>query len=118
MSYKKKILLNQNIKYTYNSLKKLNLNTICIEGNCPNIGECFSKGKMTFLILGYICTRNCLYCSVDKNQQGRALSYQEIENIKQMIMQNNLKTVVITSVTRDDFDDGGREIFINVKYGF
>lgn len=111
MKYKKKILLNQNIKDTYNSLKKLNLNTICIEGNCPNIGECFSKGKMTFLILGDICTRNCLYCSVDKNQQGRELNYQEIENIKQIIIQNNLKTVVITSVTRDDLDDGGSEYY-------
>lgn len=107
MNYKKRISLNQDIKNTYNSLKKLRLNTICVEGNCPNIGECFSKGKMTFLILGDICTRNCLYCSVDKAKIGRDLNYQEIENIKQIVKQNNLETVVVTSVTRDDLEDGG-----------
>lgn len=107
MNYKKKIILNQNITNTYNSLEKLQLSTICVEGNCPNIGECFSKGKMTFLILGDICTRNCLYCSVNKDKLGKSLNYQEIENIKYIVKQNNLKTVVVTSVTRDDLDDGG-----------
>ena len=68
MNFKKKILFNQKIKDTYNSLKELNLNTIYVEGNCPNIGECFSKGKMTFLILGDICTRNCLYKRFSYNQ--------------------------------------------------
>jgi len=107
MQYKKKIVVNQYIKDTYNALKELNLSTICVEGNCPNIGECFSKGKMTFLILGDICTRHCSYCSVNKNKIGRDLNYQEIENIKQVITQNKLETVVITSVTRDDLEDGG-----------
>jgi len=107
LNYKKKIILNQNIKNTYNSLKELKLSTICVEGNCPNIGECFSKGKMTFLILGDICTRNCLYCSVDKAKIGRDLNYQEIEHIKHIIKQNNLETIVVTSVTRDDLEDGG-----------
>jgi len=88
-------------------LKNLQLSTICVEGNCPNIGECFSKGKMTFLILGDICTRNCLYCSVNKGKIGRDLNYQEIENIKQVIKKNYLATVVVTSVTRDDLEDGG-----------
>jgi len=106
-SIKKTIVLNQKIKDTYSSLSKLNLNTICVEGNCPNIGECFSKGKMTFLILGDICTRNCLYCSVDKNKIGRDLNYREIENIKQIIKQNSLETVVVTCPARDDLEDGG-----------
>jgi len=88
-------------------LEKYKLNTICIEGNCPNIGECFSKGKVTFLILGNKCTRNCLYCNVIKNIKGDDLNYDEIENIKAVIQLNNLSHVVITSVTRDDLDDGG-----------
>lgn len=62
---------------------------------------------MTFLILGDICTRHCLYCSVDKNQIGKDLNYKEIDNIKQLVKEKNLQTVVITSVTRDDLDDGG-----------
>jgi lipoic acid synthetase len=107
MQYKKKILVNQNIKDTYNSLKELQLNTICVEGNCPNIGECFSKGKMTFLILGDICTRHCLYCSVNKNKIGRELNYKEIDNIKQIVTKNKLSHIVVTSVTRDDLEDGG-----------
>jgi len=109
--HKKRIILNPQITHTSNTLKQLQLNTICVEGNCPNIGECFSKGKMTFLILGDICTRHCLYCSVNKNKIGRELNYVEIENIKKIIRQNNLQTAVITSVTRDDLDDGGSEYY-------
>ena len=85
------IILNQNITNTYISLEKLQLSTICVEGNCPNIGECFSKGKMTFLILGDICTRNCLYCSVNKDTLGKSLNYQEIENIKYTNLKDELK---------------------------
>jgi len=108
---KKKIILNDEIKKTYHSLKNLKLNTICVEANCPNIGECFSKGKMTFLILGDICTRHCSYCSVNKSRVGRELDYGEIENIKKIIKLNNLQTVVVTSVTRDDLEDGGSSYY-------
>jgi lipoic acid synthetase len=107
LSYKKRILLNKDIINTYNNIKRLNLDTICIEGNCPNVGECFSKGKMTFLILGDICTRNCHYCSVKKGKMGRKLDYLEIEQIKEIVGLHNLSHIVITSVTRDDLEDGG-----------
>jgi lipoic acid synthetase len=104
---KKNIIINQSIKQTYNNLAVRKVNTICVEGNCPNIGECFSKGKVTFLILGDKCTRNCLYCNVKKEEIGELLNYQEIENIKKVVSLNNLNHVVITSVTRDDLEDGG-----------
>lgn len=107
VAIKKKIILNKQIKDTYENLVNNNINTICIEGNCPNIGECFSKGKVTFLILGNVCTRNCLYCNVNKNKNGVKLDYYEIENIKKVVTLNNLSHIIITSVTRDDLKDGG-----------
>jgi len=114
IDYKKKITLNKNIITTYKKLNDLNLNTICVEGNCPNIGECFSKGKMTFLILGDICTRNCLYCSVKKHRSGRELDFTTIDNIIKIIALNNLKSIVVTSVTRDDLDDGGSSYYVKL----
>ncbi|MFZ2889364.1 lipoyl synthase [Sulfuricurvum sp.] len=111
MLYKKNIIFNQQIKETYTHLKELELNTICVEGNCPNIGECFSKGKMTFLILGDTCTRNCLYCNVNKSKRGKELNFGEIENIKKIISLHRLNSVVITSVTRDDLIDGGSHYY-------
>jgi len=111
---KKKIVLNKNLIQTYNKLQNLNLNTICVEGNCPNIGECFSKGKMTFLILGDICTRNCLYCSVKKQKNGKELDFTEIDNIIKIIKSNRLKSIVVTSVTRDDLEDGGSSYYIRL----
>jgi len=114
LHYKKKIVLNKNIITTYKKLNYLNLNTICVEGNCPNIGECFSKGKMTFLILGDICTRNCLYCSVQKHKSGKELDLMMIDNIIKIIELNNLKNIVVTSVTRDDLDDGGSSYYVKL----
>jgi len=111
LSYKKRLTLNENIISTYNLLLNLNLKTICVEGNCPNIGECFSKGKMTFLILGNICTRNCLYCSVDKAKIGQMVDDKEIESIKEVVNRYNLEHIIVTSVTRDDLVDGGSSYY-------
>jgi len=87
-------------------LKSKNLKTVCQEANCPNLGECFSKGTATFMILGDICTRNCLYCNV---KHGKPLysNPHEPKKVAEAVKELNLKYVVITSVTRDDLKDGG-----------
>lgn len=94
-------------------LRSLDLHTVCEEANCPNIGECFSKKTATFMILGDVCTRNCLYCSV---AHGRPLppDPQEPENLAKAVESLGLKYVVVTSVDRDDLPDGGALQFVKV----
>ncbi len=87
------------------------LHTVCTEARCPNIGECFSKGHATFLIMGNICTRNCRYCAVTKGQP-KPLDTKEPQNVAHAVAHLNLDYVVITSVTRDDLDDGGASHFV------
>lgn len=87
------------------------LHTVCTEARCPNIGECFSKGHATFLIMGNICTRNCRYCAVTKGQP-LPLDKEEPQKIARAVVHLNLDYVVITSVTRDDLDDGGASHFV------
>ncbi len=86
------------------------LHTICTEARCPNIGECFNCGTATFLIMGNICTRNCLYCSVPGGEPGPA-DREEPARIAAAVESLSLKYAVITSVTRDDLPDGGASIF-------
>lgn len=92
------------------TLAELKLHTVCQEAACPNIAECFNCGTATFLILGNICTRHCLYCNV---QHGIPLpvAEKEIDQLIAAVKQMGLKYVVITSVTRDDLPDGGAGIF-------
>ena len=87
-------------------IHKNQLNTVCMEANCPNRYECFSQGSATFMILGEICTRNCRYCNVRK---GIALPVNpdEPKAIAETIKKMNLEYAVITCVTRDDLADGG-----------
>lgn len=91
-------------------LKGLNLNTVCVSAHCPNIGECFSKGAVTFMILGNICSRNCLFCAVEKGNPKK-MDIDEPHNIAQAVKELNLDYVVVTSVTRDDLADGGASVF-------
>lgn len=91
-------------------LGDLNLNTVCQEARCPNIGECFRSGIATFLILGDICTRNCKFCAVKKGKP-LALDTDVPRRIGEAVRKLNLKHVVITSVTRDDLTDGGAGVF-------
>jgi len=86
------------------------LHTICEEAKCPNISECFKSGTAVFLILGNICTRNCLYCNVTYGRPN-TLDPKEPENIALSVKKLGLKYVVITSVTRDDLSDGGASVF-------
>jgi lipoic acid synthetase len=86
------------------------LHTVCEEASCPNLGECFSKGTATFMIMGSICTRRCPFCDV---AHGRPLPLdeKEPENLATTIAAMGLNYVVITSVDRDDLRDGGATHF-------
>jgi len=86
------------------------LHTVCEEAHCPNLGECFSSGTATFLILGRVCTRNCGFCAVEHGMPS-PLDKAEPERLAEAIKQMGLRYVVITSVTRDDLTDGGAAHF-------
>lgn len=92
-------------------LRENNLHTVCEEASCPNIGECFSKGTATFMIMGDLCTRRCPFCDVG---HGKPLPLDEQEplHLAQTIAKLKLKYVVITSVDRDDLRDGGAGHFV------
>ena len=94
-------------------LSKANLHTVCQEANCPNMFECFSKNTSTFMILGDQCTRHCRFCNVTA-QPALAVDPQEPENVAETVLELGLKYVVITSVTRDDLEDGGAGHFARV----
>jgi lipoic acid synthetase len=92
-------------------LSSLGLQTICNNANCPNRGECWSKGTATVLILGNVCTRRCRFCSVATGKPSPP-DPTEPSRIAQMAKQLNLKYLVITSVNRDDLPDGGAAHFL------
>jgi lipoic acid synthetase len=95
-------------------LRKLNLHTVCESARCPNIHECFHRGAATFMILGNWCTRGCGFCSVPKSNPAKndmRLDPAEPANVARMAAEMQLKYVVITSVNRDDLDDGGSRHF-------
>ena len=87
-------------------LSGLSINTVCQSASCPNLGECFSEGTATFMILGSNCTRHCRFCAVDK-RTPKAVDPEERKNISEAVRRLALKYVVITSPTRDDLPDGG-----------
>ena len=85
--------------------------TVCEEAACPNIGECWSRGHVTVMILGDICTRACAFCNVKTGRPG-AVDALEPENLALSVAAMGLKHVVVTSVDRDDLDDGGAAQFV------
>lgn len=101
----------------YNQIKKrsrqLKLATVCEEAQCPNIGECWSGGTATFMVMGEICTRGCRFCAVTTRRKGTLLDQEEPENVAKAIQEMGLDYVVITSVDRDDIEDQGSEHFAN-----
>ena len=98
---------------TRNIVQANNLVTVCEEAGCPNIGECWDKKHATFMIMGEICTRACAFCNVMTGKPN-ALDQSEPENVAKAVVEMGLKHVVITSVDRDDLDDGGAEHFAQV----
>ena len=92
-------------------LRESNLNTVCEEASCPNIGECFGHGTATFMIMGDKCTRRCPFCDVGHGRPD-ALDQDEPLKLAQTIAKMRLKYAVITSVDRDDLRDGGAGHFV------
>jgi lipoic acid synthetase len=93
-------------------LRDLDLNTVCEEASCPNIGECFNAGTATFLIMGPACTRACPYCDIDFEKKPQALDPTEPIRLAEAVGRMKLNHVVITSVNRDDLPDGGASQFV------
>jgi len=92
------------------NVRSHNLHTVCESASCPNLGECWSEGTATVMILGNTCTRGCKFCDVPKGKPD-GLDGEEPERVAESVRLMNLKYVVITSVARDDLKDGGAEIW-------
>jgi len=89
------------------TIRGLGLHTVCQEAHCPNMGECWSGGTATFMVLGDVCTRGCKFCAVGKGREGRAVDANEPKNLALAVREFGLDYVVITSVDRDDLPDQG-----------
>lgn len=87
------------------------LHTVCEEARCPNMGECWSRGIATFMILGDVCTRSCRFCAIKSGRPEQAPDPQEPAHIAEQVAHLRLNHVVITSVARDDLPDEGAEHF-------
>jgi len=94
-------------------MRKKELHTVCEEAGCPNMGECWSSGTATFLMMGDVCTRTCGFCDI-KHGQPALLDWAEPERVAQAVKSMELKHAVITSVNRDERKDGGAPIFAMV----
>jgi lipoyl synthase len=108
--FKVKIRQGPDYKDIRSTMDRLGLHTICEEARCPNVWECWNARTATFLILGDICTRRCHYCAVTT---GRPLALDQGEPLRvaQAVQALGLRHVVITSVNRDELEDGGAEVF-------
>ena len=99
----------------YAKLKKLmrdlQLHTVCEEARCPNIGECWNSRTATFMILGDVCTRRCMFCAVKKGTPGGVVDTDEPRRLGEAVGYLKLNHIVITSVNRDDLADGGASVF-------
>tara|TARA_B100000579_G_scaffold271137_1_gene223912 strand:+ start:3096 stop:4034 length:939 start_codon:yes stop_codon:yes gene_type:complete len=110
-----KIVNSQLFFQTKQIVNRNNLVTVCQEANCPNITECWSKKHATFMIMGDTCTRGCAFCDVKTGKPG-ALDPLESFKVSKAVKELNLNHVVITSVDRDDLDDGGANHFKEVVF--
>src|SRR4030065_605912 len=103
---KKRLPAFQDLLKVKSILEDAALHTVCEEAHCPNLGECFSSGTATLLILGRICTRNCGFCAVERGMPA-PLDEGEPERLARAIKQMGLRYVVITLVAREGLPDGG-----------
>ncbi len=90
------------------------LHTVCEEARCPNLGECWSGGTATFMVMGDVCTRGCRFCAVKTGKHGVVLDQDEPRKVAESAQAMKLDYVVITSVDRDDLPDGGADHFAKV----
>ncbi len=112
---KRPIIDTEKTKNVRRILKGNCLNTVCENARCPNKNECYTCNTATFLIMGNVCTRNCRYCNISC-QKPEKLNLNEPLHIAKAVKELGLKYAVITSVTRDDLEDGGAEHFANCIY--
>ena len=113
-------------KHMLKTVKNLGLATVCQEAKCPNIGECWSGGTATIMLMGDTCTRGCRFCSIKTSRRPPALDANEPDNVSKAIAEWGLKYVVLTMVNRDDMADGGaahtaqtvRFFFNELKFNF
>ena len=104
----------QSVQSLKNDLRRMSLHTVCESARCPNMHECFHRGAATFMILGNLCTRGCAFCSVPKGSPAKqefSLDADEPANVARMAQEMGLSYVVVTSVNRDDLNDGGSRHF-------
>lgn len=87
------------------------LHTVCESANCPNMGECWSRGTATFMILGNVCTRSCGFCAVKTGRPDEGLDWDEPRRVAEAVEKMGIEHAVITSVNRDEREDGGAPIF-------
>ncbi len=104
---KAKIPAGEKYSSVRNTVREHRLATVCEESMCPNIGECWSAGTATLMLMGAVCTRACQFCAVDTGNPGGWLDLDEPENAARSVELMGLKYVVLTSVDRDDLSDGG-----------
>ena len=103
--------LSQGFQDTNSLMRQYKLNTVCEEAACPNIGECWSQKHATVMILGSVCTRACSFCNIETGKPDK-LDPHEPDNLAQAVGKLGLHHIVITSVDRDDLEDGGAEHFV------
>ncbi|PIQ25818.1 lipoyl synthase [bacterium (Candidatus Blackallbacteria) CG17_big_fil_post_rev_8_21_14_2_50_48_46] len=97
----------ENYAHLKQILRERELNTVCEEARCPNIGECWGGGTATFMLMGDTCTRGCRFCAVKTAKRGQPLDADEPQKVAEAIAAMDLDYVVLTSVDRDDLPDGG-----------
>lgn len=102
------------VEATRSLLARLGLPTVCESARCPNRGECFSRGTATFLILGDVCTRGCAFCAIKGGKPPQPPAPDEPERVARAAMELGLRHIVVTSVTRDDLEDGGADHYAAV----
>lgn len=112
---KRQIIDTEKTRNVRRILKENCLNTVCENARCPNKNECYTCNTATFLIMGNVCTRNCRYCNISC-QKPEKLDLNEPLHIARAVKELGLKYAVITSVTRDDLENGGAEHFANCIY--
>jgi lipoic acid synthetase len=106
-----KVSWNEDFRKVSELLQQLSLNSVCVSAACPNKGECWEAGHVTFMILGKNCTRACRFCNVEKNAPCK-VDHREPENIAEAVKKLGAEYAVITSVSRDDLPDKGMGHFV------
>lgn len=107
-----KLPIGESYKHVRGLVDTHKLHTICESGNCPNMGECWGEGTATFMILGNVCTRSCAFCAVATGRPG-AVDWDEPQRVAEAIHLMRVKHAVLTSVDRDELNDGGSIIWYN-----